>query len=408
MNPATTASPPSHAKGTSVVRNIRVESIDLLRGVVMIIMALDHVRDYFHSEAFLFSPTDLDRTSPALFFTRWITHFCAPVFVFLAGTSAYFVGLRKGAGEVSSFLLKRGLWLIVLEFTVINFSWFFNVRFSFLALTVIWALAIGMILLSLAVRLPFRAILATGIVLVGAHNLLDSVHVDGSGPGAVAWAVLHETRVFSFEDVFLFTGYPIIPWTGVMLLGYCFGRLYTKEFTQKRRLRILTRTGLIFIGSFVLLRALSVYGEPSSWKVYNDPVFTFLSFINVTKYPPSLLYILITLGPAFLFLAAVEDMKGRITGYITALGRVPMFYYIIHLYVIHILAVVAAMATGFEFSDMVFNTWVTDSPNLKGYGFGLGFVYFVWMAVVIVLFPLCLWYDRYKSSHREKWWLSYL
>jgi uncharacterized membrane protein len=387
---------------------VRVQSIDLLRGFVMIIMALDHTRDYFHADAFLYNPLDLEKTNAALFTTRWITHLCAPVFVFLAGTSAFLVGSRKGKKELSSFLFKRGLWLLVLEFTVINFSWFFNIQFSFIALTVIWALGMGMIILSAAIHLPFRLVLILGFLFVFGHNALDSFHVPGKDAGAIGWAVLHEANIFQLGHFLLFVGYPLLPWTGVMLLGYCFGTLYKSSVEAQQRRKILLVLGSSMIVLFVILRLITSYGEPAPWSSQPTALFTFFSFINVTKYPPSLLYVLITLGPALIFLALSEKFSGKLWSYVVALGRVPMFFYIVHIYLIHILAVIAAVATGYTASDMVFNTWVTDAPHLKGYGFGLGIAYLVWVFVVLSLYPLCLWYDRYKTQHKEKWWLSYL
>lgn len=386
----------------------RIESIDLLRGIVMIIMALDHVRDYFHADAYLYSPLNLEKTNAALFFVRWITHFCAPVFVFLAGTSAYLVGTRKGMKELSNFLLKRGVWLILLEFTIVNFSWFFNIHFSLIALTVIWSLGVGMILLAGAIHLPFKMILGLGVILVAGHNLLDGYHVYGSDSAAIAWAVLHEFKIFDLKSFTLMVGYPILPWTGIMLLGYCFGIFYKPSVDHLERKKILIRIGLGMILMFALLRLINGYGDPSRWTEQSSPGFTLLSFLNVSKYPPSLLYVLITLGPAMIFLAISEKYRGKTAGYIVALGRVPMFYYIIHLYLIHALALFAALSTGYSVSDMVLSIWVTDSPNLQGYGFSLGIVVLLWMAIVLVLFPLCLWYDSYKIRNREKWWLSYL
>lgn len=384
----------------------RIESIDLLRGIVMIIMALDHVRDYFHADAFLYNPVDLAKTNAPLFFTRWITHFCAPVFVFLSGTSAFLVGTRKGKNELSSFLFKRGVWLIVLEFTVINFSWFFNVEFTFIALTVIWGLAMGMIILSVASRLPLKIIFTIGLLLVVGHNLLDTINFGGEA-GSV-WAVFHEPRIFNLGRFTIFTGYPILPWTGIMLLGYCFGKLYQSDVEPHTRRKILLQIGAGMIAIFVVVRAINIYGDPSPWSAQPSGLFTFLSFINLTKYPPSFLYIFITLGPAMIFLAFAENFTSRLWQNVIALGRVPLFYYVIHIFVIHILALIAALATGFGLSDMVFNQWITDSPNLKGYGFNLDVTYVIWIVIVLALFPLCLWYDRYKSNHREKWWLSYL
>lgn len=385
----------------------RIQSIDLLRGLVMIIMALDHVRDYFHADAFLYNPLNLESTSVPLFFTRWITHFCAPVFVFLAGTSAFLVGSRKGKSELSSFLINRGIWLLVLEFSVINVSWFFNFQFSIIALTVIWALGIGMIVLAAAIHLPFKAILALGIILVAGHNLLDPIKM-GTDSLSILWALFHEYKGFQLDSFFLFVGYPVIPWIGIMLLGYCGGTLYLPGTQASERKKILLQTGLAMVALFVILRVINAYGDPLPWTVQKNSMFTFLSFINVTKYPPSLDYVLLMLGPSLIFLAVTENLKGKISQYIIGLGRVPMFYYIVHLYVIHSVAVVAALATGFEFSDMIFSTWVTDSPNLRGYGFTLGVTYTVWIAIVLALFPVCLWYDRYKLRNKDKWWLSYL
>ncbi|HZB14408.1 MAG TPA: heparan-alpha-glucosaminide N-acetyltransferase domain-containing protein [Chryseolinea sp.] len=392
-----------------MIKSARIESIDLLRGIVMIVMALDHVRDYFHADAFLYDPTDLSKTSVALFFTRWITHFCAPVFIFLAGTSAFLIGLRKSKQELSVFLLKRGIWLIILELTIVNFAWFFNVQFSLITLFVIWALGIGMIVLAAFIHLPFKAILAIGALMVVGHNVFDNFKVDGNGPAAILWSMVHQFQGFSLsESYFLFIGYPIIPWIGVMMLGYCFGTFYQTTYSQTDRKKILLYLGFSLIALFVLIRLINGYGDPNPWSTQPNPVFTVLSFLNVTKYPPSLLYVLVTLGPAILFLAISENYYGSVSQKIKILGRVPMFYYLLHLYLIHLLALTAALLTGYEASDMVFNTWVTNSPNLVGYGFSLWVVYVVWISVVLILYPLCKWYDTYKATQRSKWWLSYL
>jgi uncharacterized membrane protein len=234
------------------------------------------------------------------------------------------IGSRKGKKELSAFLLKRGVWLIVLEFTVLNFAWFFNIHFSLIALTVIWALAIGMISLALFIHLPFKAILVLGILLVAGHNILDPIHVAGEGADAIGWSLLHEQGGFQFPLTFVFVGYPIIPWIGVMLLGYCFGSLYQPSYDALTRKKILLSIGGGAIVLFVLLRLLNIYGDPHPWSVQKDPLFTFLSFINVTKYPPSLLYVLITLGPALIFLAISEKYKGKLTQALVSLGRVPL------------------------------------------------------------------------------------
>jgi uncharacterized membrane protein len=389
------------------VKQNRIESIDLLRGIVMVIMALDHVRDYFHADAFLYDPLDLSQTSVVLFFTRWITHFCAPVFVFLAGTSAFLVGHRKGKKELSVFLLKRGLWLVFLELTVVNFAWFFNIQFSAILLVVIWALGMGMVVLAGLIHLPKKIILAIGLLLVAGHNFLDNFHVEGSDWKSIGWAILHEFQFFQLGGKNLIVGYPLLAWIGVMTLGYCFGSLYTQDYKIRKRSLIWLGSAVIVL--FIIIRGINIYGDPVPWSVQSSPIFIFLSFLNTHKYPPSLLYVLMTLGPAILFLAFAERPLGKLHKAFVIIGRVPMFYYLLHLYLIHGLAVLAAMATGFGYSSMInFKTWVTMTPTLQGYGFNLWVTYGVWIFVVLALYPLCKWFDVYKRNHREKWWLSYL
>ena len=391
------------------VKPKRIESIDMLRGIVMILMALDHVRDYFHAGAYLYDPLDLDKTSTALFFTRWVTHFCAPVFMFLAGTSAFLVGQKKTKKELSLFLLTRGLWLIVLELTLINFAWNFDIAFTNIYFIVIWALGVSMIVLAGLIHLPKIWILLLGIVLVAGHNLLDDIHVAGNSLKAFGWALLHDQNFFTWNERNVLVGYPIIPWIGIMALGFCFGSLYTPAFSAEKRKKILLMIGGCAILLFILIRFLNTYGDPSPWSPQRSAFYTFLSFIKVTKYPPSLLYALITLGPAILFLAFTENIKGRIPKVISVYGRVPMFYYVLHIFIIHVSTMVAAEL----FTNFSWEVWILKEPlwftqSLKGYGFSLGTVYLVWLAIVIGVYPLCKWYDRYKQSHKEKWWLSYL
>jgi uncharacterized membrane protein len=386
----------------------RIQSIDFLRGLVMIIMALDHVRDYFHADAFLFNPLDLSKTNTAIFFTRWVTHFCAPIFVFLAGTSAFLVGARKSKNELTKFLFTRGLWLIFLELTVLNFGWFFNIEFPLMVLQVIWALGFGMIALSGAIHLPYKAILVLGIIFVAGHNTLDSIHPDGEGIGAIVFSMLHEFHAFKVGYFTLFVGYPIIAWTGIMLLGYCFGKLYTPGVSPQSRKQTLRWLGFSIIILFVVIRLINVYGDPRPWSQQSTPLYTFFSFLNVSKYPPSLLYTLVTLGPAMLFLSIAENFTGSVSSIVSSLGRVPLFFYVAHIYLIHIIALGAAFLTGFSLSDMIFNTWVTDSPNLKGYGFSLPVVYLIWIVIMAILLPLCIRYDRYKQANKANTLLSYL
>jgi uncharacterized membrane protein len=387
----------------------RIASIDLLRGTVMIIMALDHVRDYFHADAYLYNPLDLDKTSVALFFTRWITHFCAPVFMFLAGTSAFLIGQKKSKKELSLFLLKRVLWLIFLELTLIVFEWNFDITFTNIYFIVIWALGISMIALAGLIYLPNKLILLIGILLVAGHNLLDNIHVAGNTLPAFGWALLHDQNFFNWNGRNILVGYPILPWIGIMALGYCIGNLYIPSFSAEKRKKILLILGSSAIVLFILIRLINEYGDPSHWSHQSSIVYTFLSFIKVTKYPPSLLYALMTLGPALLFLAFTENVSSSLSRVISVYGRVPMFYYILHIFLIHFVTMVAAWL----FTNFSWKVWILKEPlwfteTLKGYGFSLVIVYLVWILIVIAVYPLCKWYDRYKQSHKEKWWLSYL
>lgn len=387
----------------------RIGSIDLLRGIVMIIMALDHVRDYFHANSFLFDPLDLEKASPAIYFTRWITHFCAPVFMFLAGTSAFFMSRRKTKKQLSWFLFTRGIWLIFLELVVVNFGWNFDILFTNIYFVTIWALGVSMIALAGLIFLPVKYILAIGFILVAGHNLLDNTHVQGNTLPAFGWALLHDQNFFSWQGHNVLVGYPLLPWIGIIALGYCFGILYSPSFTREKRKKWLLSIGLSAIALFALIRFINVYGDPSPWSGQSSGFYTFLSFIKATKYPPSLLYTLMTLGPAILFLAVAENAGNRITGIISIYGRVPMFYYLLHIYLVHLLAMVAASAfTGYSWELWILKEPLWFTQSLKGYGFSLPVVYLVWAGIVIALFPLCKWYDRYKTSHKEKWWLSYL
>ena len=383
----------------------RIQSIDLLKGLVMIIMALDHTRDYFHAPAFIYDPNDPMLTSIPIFFTRWITNFCAPAFCFLAGTSAFLVGIRKQKKELSAFLLKRGFWLIFIEMTIVNFAWYFDVHFNSPGLLVIWSLGISMIVLAGLIHLPRTFILIFSIVLIFGHNLLDNVHFEGS----YLWAILHDMAVFKYSDTFrLYIDYPVIPWIAVMSLGYCFGALYEKTFDAKKRKKILNIIGFSAIALFIILRGINSYGNPAKWIQYDEFSQTLISFLNPSKYPPSLLYLLMTLGPTMLFLANAENLKGWLVKFFSTFGRVPFFYYIIHLYLIHILAMAAAQLTGWGWQKMILNDWIGYVPLLKGYGFSLWVVYLVWIAVILALYPFCKKFDKYKQAHKEKWWLSYL
>ena len=384
----------------------RIQSIDLLKGLVMVLMALDHTRDYFHYSAFFFDATDPIQTTWPIFFTRFITHFCAPAFSFLAGTSAFMIGKRKPPSELSSFLFKRGLWLVFVEIIIINFAWKFDINFTHIGLQTIWSLGISMIVLAGLIHLPKKLILAFSILIIFGHNLLDNIHFDGS----YLWAMLHERQKFEFtEGHTIVFAYSLLPWIAVMSLGYCFGSLYENSFDATKRKKILNSLGIASIGIFFILIALNTYGDPVKWTNYGNTSQTLMSIFNISKYPPSLLYLLMTLGCTFLFLANAEKLKGKVVNFFSVFGRVPFFYYILHIYLIHFLAIFAAEFTGFGWKIMVsMPTFITRVEALKGYGFNLITVYVVWILVIILLYPLCKKFDSYKQLHKEKWWLSYL
>ena len=401
-------SPPTGIRKSNRIKS-RIVSIDLLRGVVMIIMAVDHVRDYFHRDAFLYNPEDLAHTNVLLFFTRWITHFCAPVFVFLAGTSAFLYGARRSRKELSFFLLTRGIWLVLLELFILSLFRTFNPAYHFFNLQVIWAIGISMIALSAIIYMNRRFILLTGILLIAAHNLLDTVHVPGGGVLSFLWAFLHDTGYFTFGYFTVHVHYPVLPWIGIMAIGYCFGRLYVPGYDPEKRRKTLLSAGFGIIALFIILRSGNWYGDPAHWSGQKNVVFSVLSFLNVSKYPPSLLYTLMTLGPALIFLAFTERPLNSVTEKITLFGRVPMFYYLAHIFLIHLFAVIGAVILGYKWSDMILASMVQRAPSLKGYGFNLVTVYIVWVVLILILYPFCKWFDRYKRTHQStKWWLSYL
>ena len=389
--------------------NKRVESIDLLRGLVMIIMALDHTRDYFHNSAFLFNPEDLAQTNTILFLTRWVTHFCAPVFVLLAGCSAYLYGIKRSRKQLAFFLLTRGIWLVVAELFIISLFRTFNPTYHFFNLQVIWAIGISMIVLSGLIYLKQRYVLLVGIVLVATHNLLDNTHIPGSNALSIFWSFLHEPSYFTIGHSVFHIHYPVLPWIGIMAIGYCLGSLYARDYDPVSRKRILLILGLGAISLFVILRSGNLYGDAAVWATQRNAVYSILSFLNVTKYPPSLLYILITLGPALIFLSLTEQPLTLIKKKIAVFGRVPMFYYLAHILLIHFFAVAGAVLSGYKWSDMVLTSMVQRQPELKGYGFNLAIVYIIWIVLVLILYPLCTWFDRYKRANQStKPWLSYL
>ncbi len=392
------------------MQDYRIRSIDLLRGIVIIIMALDHVRIFFGFGTFFAFPANASTTTPLLFFTRWITHFCAPVFIFLAGISAFLYGTRrKSIKALSWFLFTRGIWLLFVELIFVNFAWTFDITLSYHILQVIWAIGLCMIYLAGIVFLPRYIILAIGIIFVFSHNLLDPIQAGGKSVIDLIWYTLHQQKlVLLGSDSAVNFVYPILPWIGLMALGYIFGTLYQKDFKAQKRRKWLLYVGISSTLLFIVFRLLNIYGDSTNWSVQKSLISSVMSFFNPTKYPPSLLFLLMTMGPSLILLSIIEHSKNRLTNKIIIFGRVPLFFYVIHLYIIHILAIVVMILSGRNWSDYILTKQVFFSESIANFGFGLLYVYLVWVIVILIMFPLCKWYDRYKTNNREKWWLRYL
>lgn len=386
----------------------RIAAIDILRGIVMIIMALDHTRDFFHSTAVTANPLDPATTTPALYFTRWITHFCAPVFVFLSGVSAYLSSRKKTPGRASLFLVKRGAWLILVEITLVTLGLTFNPLFNTIILQVIWAIGFSMILLGLLSRLSPRVVLITGLVLFFGHNILDHLALPATGTAGALWSIFFRNPVFIplGSNYFIADFYAILPWTGAMLLGYSIGYWFNKDFPAAKRKKLLAMTGAALTVLFILLRFINVYGNPFPWVKGDGFVYNLLAFLNTSKYPPSLQYLCMTLGPACLLLAVLENVKARRMEIIAVYGRVPFFYYILHFYILHTLLVIVFFASGRTAAEIV-NPQVPFFFRPATFGFGLPVVYAIWLGVVILLYFPCRWFSRYKQTHHQ-WWLSYV
>jgi uncharacterized membrane protein len=387
----------------------RVPSVDLLRGLVMVIMALDHTRDFVHDAAMVFRPEDLAQTTPAIFLTRWITHFCAPVFVFAAGIGARLWLERPGRtlAGLSRFLWTRGLWLVLLEVTAVQFGFFFF-DYSLVILLVFWVLGSSMIALAVLVHVPFRALAAGSIGLIVLHNLADGVQARSLGEASWIWTVLHQPGLLRTADPTMVVGYPLVPWVGVMAAGFCFGRVY--RLPADTRSTGLVRLGLALTAAFLLLRLLNVYGDPSPWAGQRTPVYSVLSFLNTTKYPPSLLFLLMTLGPAIALLGWIDGARPGTRHPLLVFGRVPLFYFVVHLPLIHL------MAVGLTWLRYGAQPFLFMPPPTLGtprdafpvdYGWSLPTTYVVWIAAVILLYPLCVWFDGVKRR-RPEWWVRYL
>jgi len=379
----------------------RLEAVDVLRGLIMIIMALDHTRDFFSIPGL--SPTNMETTTPALFFTRWITHFCAPVFFLLTGTGAYLSLRKKTPAQLSRFLLTRGLWLIFLDLVVVRcLAYQFNFDYRVTILLVLWALGWAMIVLSALVWLPASVVTGIGVAIIALHNLLDGVK--STNP---LWLIIHQPGFALTGPHTVFVAYPLVAWVAVTAVGYGLGQIY--RWDADRRRAFLLRLGLGMIVAFVLLRASNVYGDPSRWATQTSPLFTVMSFLNPSKQPPSLLYLLMTLGPAMLFLRAVDGGTPNLLKPASVIGKVPLFYFVLHFALLHLLAVVICLV---RYGSA---HWMFESPDMgnypftppPGWGYTLPIVYVVWISVVVALYPLCRWFAGLKQRRREAW-LSYL
>jgi len=396
-----TLRPESVSTEAVTVKPTRIESIDVVRGVIMILMALDHTRDFFGNSGV--NPTDPATTTIQLFFTRWITHFCAPVFFLLTGTGAYLSLRKKSKRELSRFLFTRGLWLIFLELTAVRcLGWQFNFDYHVTLLLVLWALGWSMIVLSALVYLPAWVVTAFGVAMIATHNLFDSV--ESSNP---LWSILHSPNfIVNNPGRIIFVTYALIPWVGVTAAGYGLGQVFRWE--PDRRRTFLLRLGIVLSTAFVVLRAVNLYGNPVPWSTQRSAAFTVLSFLSTNKYPPSLLYLLMTLGPAMLFLWAVDKGTPRFLRPALTIGKVPMFYYLLHIPLIHLIAIIVCYARYGQVH------WMFESPTLgefpvtppPGWGYSLPIVYLIWIFVVATLYPLCRWFAELKQRRGDAW-LSY-
>ncbi len=379
----------------------------------MVLMALDHVRDFFHRSTMIFSPTDLSKTTPLLFLTRWITHFCLPVFMFTAGAGAFLWWKHRDRSrrELARFLWTRGVWFVLLELTVMQFAYNFNFSASnLILLLILWIFGLCMLALAALIYLPVRWLTVFGIAIVAGHNLLDRLSTSDFGRAAPAWTLLHQPGILKLGTHAALVTYTVLPWIGVMTLGFCFGEILLRPADERRRLML--RIGLTLTAAFFVIRAIDRYGDPAPWSKQHSPVFTVLSFLNCTKYPGSLDFLLMTIGPALIALAWLDRHPLSISNPLTVFGRVPFFYFVLHFYLIHLLAALAAClrygvkAFGFIFHplpSMGGPTQLFPSP----FGYDLWVVYLVWLLVVGALYPVCRWYASVKTR-RHDWWLGYL
>lgn len=394
----TTANEPRPIAESIATARVRLGSIDSVRGLVMVLMALDHVRDYYTNvHSGLLDPA---RTTVGIYLTRWITHLCAPTFILLAGVSAYLMSKRLSPTELRRFLITRGLWLVFLEMTVVVLGWTFSFHYPLgLYLQVIWAIGASMVVLAAVIHLAPATVGAIGLIMIATHNLLDGIDPASFGAWAPLWHLLHVRGPLPFG----FVSYPLIPWAGVMMLGFALGKSY--ELDSSRRRSMLTALGALALMTFALLRSSNLYGDPHPWHHEPTLIMTAMSFFDVEKYPPSLLYLLVLLGLALLLLAAFDSDRGwvRRLSFLQTFGRVPLFFYVLHIYLAHLSAGLLAWALGWDMAVL------TSSHRTmpESWGLSLPWVYVAWIAVLLVLYPLCRWFGEVKRRRKE-WWWSYL
>jgi uncharacterized membrane protein len=385
----------------------RITSVDFVRGIVMIIMALDHCRDLLGNDSITTGPTNLQTTTIALFFTRWITHLCAPTFVFLSGTSAYLsMKNHTNVAETRNFLFKRGLWLVIVNFTINNFAIFFDIHFGVLFSQVIAAIGFGFICLGILLKLPAKVIAMFGLIIIFGHDLFMGVSFAKGSFAEMVWTLFMTAGFFQVSpNTSLLMSYPIIPWLGVMLAGFGFGALFNLPVEKRKSLFL--KIGLSVICLFILIRFTNFYGDVFQWSTQRTKFFTFLSFINTTKYPPSLLFTLMTLGISITLLSIFENRQSKIIKVVSVYGKVPLFYWLLHWFIIHFLAMAIFMSEGYHWKDLQFGGLGMGHPKSGG-GLGLPGLYVAWLGVVIFLYPVSKWYWNYKSAHKENKWLKYL
>lgn len=381
----------------------RISSIDATRGIVMIIMALDHVRDLMHVNSMTQSPTNLETTTPILFFTRWITYLCAPTFVFLAGTSAFIsFKNRNNFLESRNFLLKRGAYLVILEFIVVNFFLYFDPGYHTVIFEVIATIGFGFIVLSFLLKVSSKTVAVISLVIIFCHNLFSLIPFEQGSVVKNILTPLLSLAVFPvFTNKVFIMAYPPIPWLGIMLAGFATGKLF--ESQQPERKRLFIKIGLSALVLFVVIRFINIYGDPVKWAVQNNDIFTFLSFMNITKYPPSLLFCLITLGIMFLMLAFTEGVKNKFITITSVYGKVPLFYFLVHFFLIHVIMVAVMLLQGFHWTQLDFVSGNFGRPKGVESGLPLWGIYLIWIFVVSVLYKPCVWYGKYKSAHKYGW-----